>query len=266
MKKTTFWLAFSFTLLLAYIAVADTSLHSYLTGITPAKALSGSEAIPATGTNQPEQVLPEAEKTTPPAIADPHQSQSPDRASMTETSPDRIGSVTPVPALPAGDQAVGAQPQPAPPAPASQPKPQPKPKSATSPAAHDKSTQPAGYAQEMLGYINTVRAQNGLSPLTLSSTLCNGAYLKSKDMAVNNYFSHNSPTYGDPFTMMKGQGITYRRAAENIAKNFSVLASHNAFMDSSGHRANILNASFKRVGLGFYQQGSYLYVTQWFTD
>ncbi len=126
--------------------------------------------------------------------------------------------------------------------------------------------QPGNAAQEMLGYINQARAEKGLSPLALDNALCQGAYLKSKDMAVNNYFSHNSPTYGSPFDMMKKQGIKYRCAAENIAKNFSVRASHEAFMNSSGHRANILNPDFNKVGLGFYWEGNYLYVTQWFTD
>ncbi|HRX21705.1 MAG TPA: CAP domain-containing protein [Syntrophomonadaceae bacterium] len=119
---------------------------------------------------------------------------------------------------------------------------------------------------EMLSYINNARSAAGVSSLSLDKSLCEGATLKSKDMAVNGYFSHTSPTYGSPFEMMKSLGITYRSAGENIAKNTSVIGAHNAFMNSSGHKANILNSSFKKVGLGFYQKGSYLYVTQWFTN
>jgi uncharacterized YkwD family protein len=119
---------------------------------------------------------------------------------------------------------------------------------------------------EMLGYINAERVKAGAAPLTLSQTLSNGAYLKSKDMGVNGYFDHNSPTYGSPFDMMKSLGITYTAAGENIAKNTSVKGAHDAFMNSPGHRANILNASFGKIGLGFYQSGGYLYVTQWFTN
>jgi uncharacterized YkwD family protein len=119
---------------------------------------------------------------------------------------------------------------------------------------------------EMLGYINAERAKVNLSPLVLDSKLSNGAYLKSKDMAVNGYFAHTSPTYGTPFDMMKSLGITYRMAGENIAKNISVKGAHDAFMNSSGHRANILNSGYHKIGLGFYKSGSYLYVTQWFTD
>lgn len=158
------------------------------------------------------------------------------------------------------------EPQPKPevpaPAPSPEPNPLPEPKPAPEPAPSDFSAM----QNEMLGYINAARAQHNLAPLTLDTALCNGAYLKSKDMAENNYFSHTSPTYGSPFNMMKSLGISYRAAAENIAKNTSVQSAHNAFMNSTGHRQNILGSSYKKVGLGFYQEGRYMYVTQWFTN
>jgi len=91
-------------------------------------------------------------------------------------------------------------------------------------------------------------------------------YLKSKDMAENNYFSHTSPAYGSPFDMMQSLGVSYSAAGENIALNTSVKGAYDSFMNSAGHRANILNANFGKAGLGFYQKGSYLYVTQWFTN
>ncbi|MDD4835438.1 MAG: CAP domain-containing protein, partial [Lutispora sp.] len=119
---------------------------------------------------------------------------------------------------------------------------------------------------EMLGYINAERTANGVAPLTLTKTLSNGAYLKSKDMAVNNYFSHTSPTYGTPFDMMKSLGISYSAAGENIALNTSIKGAHDAFMNSSGHRANILNTGFANIGLGIYQKDNYIYITQWFTN
>jgi uncharacterized YkwD family protein len=119
---------------------------------------------------------------------------------------------------------------------------------------------------EMLGYMNAERAAKGLAPLNLTKNLADGAYLKSKDMAVNNYFSHTSPTYGSPFDMMKSLGISYSAAGENIAKNTSIKGAHDAFMNSSGHRANILNTGFSKLGLGIYQKDNYIYVTQWFTN
>jgi len=120
--------------------------------------------------------------------------------------------------------------------------------------------------KEMLNYINAARAKVNAAPLTLDAKLCEGAYLKSKDMAEKNYFDHNSPTYGTPFEMMKKLGISFKSAGENIAKNISVKGAHEAFMNSSGHRANILSTQYTKVGLGFYQKGQYLYVTQWFTN
>lgn len=125
---------------------------------------------------------------------------------------------------------------------------------------------PSQMQSEMLSYVNAERAKVNLAPLSLDQALCDGAYLKSKDMADNNYFAHTSPSCGSPFDMMKSLGINYRAAAENIAKNTSVSGAHLAFMNSSGHRANILGAQFSKVGFGFVQEGQYLYVTQWFTN
>jgi uncharacterized protein YkwD len=119
---------------------------------------------------------------------------------------------------------------------------------------------------EMLGYINAARVQANLAPLVLDSKLSDGACLKAEDMAVKGYFSHTSPTYGSPFEMMTSLGIKFGTAGENIAKNFSVKGAHDAFMNSPGHKANLLDPEFQKIGLGFYQSGNYLFVTQWFTD
>lgn len=79
-------------------------------------------------------------------------------------------------------------------------------------------------------------------------------------MYDNNYFSHDSPTYGSPFDMMTKFGIKYSGAAENIAKNSSVAAAHNAFMRSQGHKENILNPIYTHIGVGIYNG----YYTQMF--
>jgi uncharacterized protein YkwD len=131
---------------------------------------------------------------------------------------------------------------------------------------NEDSFNPSSLQSEMLAYINAERAKDNLSPFVLDEKLCQGAYLNSKDMAVNNYFSHNSPTYGSPFDMMKDLGIAYRLLAKTLPRTPVSKVAHQAFMNSSGHRANILNSGFKKLGLGFYQSGSYLYVTQWFTN
>lgn len=112
----------------------------------------------------------------------------------------------------------------------------------------------SGKEQEMVNYINQARSSAGLPPLRLNSRLTTTARAKSKDMAVNNYFSHNSPTYGS-FTALLGRyGISYRAAAENIAwnSNGSVRSAHNSLMNSAGHRNNIMNRNFQQIGVGIY--------------
>ncbi|NMA87305.1 MAG: serine protease, partial [Tissierellia bacterium] len=74
---------------------------------------------------------------------------------------------------------------------------------------------------EVVNLVNIERQKAGLAPLQYSSELSNVARAKSQDMASKNYFSHNSPTYGDPFSMMKSFGIKYKTAGENIAKGYS---------------------------------------------
>ena len=84
------------------------------------------------------------------------------------------------------------------------------------------------------------------------------ARYKSQDMLDNRYFSHNSPTYGTPFQMIKAFGLSYRTAGEKIAKGYpSPQAVVNGWMNSSGHRANILNASYTQIGVGYVAQGNY---------
>ena len=93
------------------------------------------------------------------------------------------------------------------------------------------------------------------------------ATIKSQDMAQNNYFSHTSPTYGSPFDLMKKYGISYRTAGENIAMGqTSPSQVMNGWMNSEGHRANILNSSFTKIGVGVVQNASGRYYwTQHFT-
>ena len=120
---------------------------------------------------------------------------------------------------------------------------------------------------EVVRLVNIERQKAGLAPLKASSQLSNVARMKSKDMADRNYFSHTSPTYGSPFDMMKQFGISYRTAGENIAKGYLSPASvMNGWMNSSGHRANILNSSFGTIGVGAYKVGSTIYWTQMFTN
>ena len=104
--------------------------------------------------------------------------------------------------------------------------------------------------KEVFDLINKQRAQNGLSPLKENSELQRVARIKAQDMVNNNYFSHTSPIYGSPFDMMKSFKISYNTAGENIAGNSSNSSAVTAWMNSSGHRANILNSSFNQTGIG----------------
>ena len=114
------------------------------------------------------------------------------------------------------------------------------------------------YEQEVIRLVNQIRAENGLKALTHNWELSRVARYKSQDMKDNNYFSHTSPVYGTPFQMIKNFGISYRGAGENIAKGYATpQAVVNGWMNSSGHRANILNASYTHIGVGYVAGGYY---------
>ena len=113
-------------------------------------------------------------------------------------------------------------------------------------------------ANQILSIVNKERAANGLPALTLDTQLCTAAQAKAEDMKAKNYFSHTSPTYGSPFEMMKKFGISYRAAGENIAKGQKTpQAVMSAWMNSDGHRKNILGKSYTQLGVGYvYNNGS----------
>lgn len=111
--------------------------------------------------------------------------------------------------------------------------------------------------QEVFNLINKQRTAAGLSALKIDEELQNVARVKAKDMVDNNYFSHNSPTYGTPFNMIKNFGITYKAAGENIAGNSSNQGAVNAWMNSEGHKANILSNNYNYTGVGVVSSPTY---------
>ena len=114
------------------------------------------------------------------------------------------------------------------------------------------------FEQEVIRLVNEIRKENGLKTLTYDWELARVARYKSQDMKDNKYFSHTSPVYGTPFQMIKNFGISYRSAGENIAKGYSTpQAVVNGWMNSSGHRANILNANYTHIGVGYVASGNY---------
>lgn len=114
------------------------------------------------------------------------------------------------------------------------------------------------YENEVIRLVNEIRVKNGLNELEADWELSRVARYKSQDMKDNNYFSHTSPVYGSPFEMIKHFGLSYKCAGENIAKGqTSPQAVVNAWMNSSGHRANILNKSYTKIGVGYVKSGNY---------
>lgn len=136
----------------------------------------------------------------------------------------------------------------------------------TKPSAGTTSGEYSAFQKKVVELVNAERAKAGLKPLKMNTELSRVATLKSQDMAKNNYFDHNSPTYGSPFDMMKKFGISYRTAGENIAMGqTSPEQVMNGWMNSPGHRANILKSSFTEIGVGIAKNSSgRLYWTQQF--
>ncbi|MFV0520282.1 MAG: SafA/ExsA family spore coat assembly protein [Lachnospirales bacterium] len=119
--------------------------------------------------------------------------------------------------------------------------------------------------QEVVNLVNAERKKQNLAPLTIDWQVSRVAQYKSEDMGNNNYFSHNSPTYGSPFDMLKSFKISYSYAGENIAKGQKTpTAVVEAWMNSAGHKENILNSKFTKIGIGYYVKNGTVYWTQMF--
>ena len=125
----------------------------------------------------------------------------------------------------------------------------------------------SGEEQSMLSLVNQARSKAGSSPLHIDASLAKLARMKAQDMVNQGYFSHTSPTYGSPYEMLKSYGVDYSYAGENLAGAATVQSAHDNLMDSPGHRDNILNQNFTRVGIGVVSSEAYgrIYV-QVFTD
>lgn len=124
------------------------------------------------------------------------------------------------------------------------------------------------YEEKVAQLVNVERQKNGLQPLTFDRSISDVARLKSQDMADNNYFAHQSPIYGGAGEMMRSQGINWSAWGENIASGQrSPESVVTAWMNSEGHRANILSPDFGRIGVGYVTNSSGTpYWTQMFTN
>jgi len=114
------------------------------------------------------------------------------------------------------------------------------------------------FERRVVELVNAERAEAGLAALKINEKLSSVAREKSSDMQRNGYFSHTSPTYGSPFDMLRKFGISYNTAGENIAMGYSSPeAVVNGWMNSAGHRANILSSAFTEIGVGHVANGNY---------
>ncbi|WP_241154284.1 CAP domain-containing protein [Staphylospora marina] len=134
------------------------------------------------------------------------------------------------------------------------------------PASSTNDDQLHPYEAEVIRLVNEERKKRGLSPLKTNPEVSRLARMKSDDMRKNGYFSHQSPTLGSPFDMLKRAGIRYRLAGENIAAGQRTPKDViNSWMNSEGHRANILNPNYTEIGVGYVTGGNYgTYWTQLF--
>lgn len=144
------------------------------------------------------------------------------------------------------------------PQPVSQPAPvviKPVPVTATGNVAADE--------QKAVDLLNQDRAAQGLPALKVNSQLTSLAERYAQDMINRNYFSHYNPEGQSPFDRMTAAGIQYGYAGENIAIDYSVAGAESAFMNSQGHRDNILSANYNQVGIGIaYSSNGSLYEVQ----
>jgi uncharacterized YkwD family protein/spore coat assembly protein SafA len=114
--------------------------------------------------------------------------------------------------------------------------------------------------QQVIDLVNKQRAAHGLALVKANWELCRVARYKSQDMINKGYFGHQSPTYGSPFTMMQSFGIRFSAAGENIAYGQrSPQEVMTAWMNSAGHRANILSPAYTQMGCGVAKTSSGTY-------
>lgn len=126
------------------------------------------------------------------------------------------------------------------------------------PSPTESDTRSTSVIQEVVNLVNQERRKAGKSPLRIHSRLNASAQAHSNDMARNNFMSHTGSDGSSPFDRMKRYGYNYRTAAENIAAGQSspqdVMRS---WMNSPGHRKNIINGNFRDIGIGYARGGRY---------
>ena len=141
----------------------------------------------------------------------------------------------------------------------------PTPTPTKSPSQSSGNTSLSNYASQVLQLVNQERAKAGLSAYTTNSSLTSAANLRAKEIAQS--FSHTRPNGTSFSTALQQYNISYRTAGENIAYGQKTPQEVvTGWMNSTGHRANILNSNFNKIGIGVYQSNGTYYWTQEFTN
>ncbi len=123
--------------------------------------------------------------------------------------------------------------------------------------------QTGSFAEQITALVNQERSARGLSPVTIDLQVQACANVRAREIAVS--FSHTRPNSSSCFTALQEGNVRYRACGENIAYGYpDAERVMQAWMNSSGHRANILNAAYTRIGVGYYETGGVRYWTQFF--
>ena len=133
------------------------------------------------------------------------------------------------------------------------------------PSLPDTDTENADFVRQVVDLVNRERAKAGLSPVTADTSIQAAAQVRAKE--IEKSFSHTRPDGSSFSTALTQQGVTYRGSGENIAWGQKTPEQvMNGWMNSEGHRANILNKNFTKIGVGYHQNASGTnYWTQLFT-
>ncbi|KHF40811.1 CAP domain-containing protein [Halalkalibacter okhensis] len=112
-----------------------------------------------------------------------------------------------------------------------------------------------GNAKQIFDFTNTIRTRHGLKPFEWAEDVSTVAYLHSKDMSENGYFSHTSPSYGEVADRFDRGEVPFMLAGENIAAKYvDGLASVEGWLNSEGHRVNLLHEEFTHLGVGVFRE------------
>lgn len=252
------------------VASTQTTAPTKTTGTTESKKVVSSKPEsktsekPAVKAPAPKQTTPKKEEVAKPKAP----ASAPKTPAPAPTPPKKEEPKKPAPPKVEKPKEPAPAPTPAPkPTPPPAPKPAPTPPPA--PAKPSLPPVPAGNSalqSAVLAEVNKERANAGVPALKLHTGVQNVALIKAKDMADNNYFGHDSPTFGGPNKMLDMAGISYRALGENlvaVANTPEMIVAK--WMASPGHKANMLSDSYTHTGIGIYSGGSYgLYTVQIF--